>query len=59
MQMSENNEYAWMFTGHPYLDGIIFAAGVPRNKHSVIINLSNCPYGIIDKIEKQFNEIGY
>jgi hypothetical protein len=55
----ENKDYAWKFTGCPYLDGIIFGAGVPRNKNCVLINISLCPGIIADDIEKKFNEIGY
>lgn len=54
-----DEEYYWKFTGYPYLDGIIFGAGVPRNKNCVLINLSYCPFTIIEEIENKFNEIGY
>jgi hypothetical protein len=58
--MSEEEiDYAWKFTGYPYLDGIIFGAGVPRNKNCVLINLSYCSFTIIEEIENKFNEIGY
>lgn len=57
--MDEELDYAWKFTGSPYLDGIIFGAGTIRNKNKILINVSECPYGIIEEIEKKFNEIGY
>jgi len=55
----EENNYAWKFTGYPYLDGIIFGSGVPRNKQCVLINVSYCPFSIVEEIEKKFDEIGY
>lgn len=55
----EHNDYAWRFTGDPWLDGIIFAAASVRNKHSILINVSFLPAIIVDKIKKRFDELGY
>ena len=58
MQQSDE-EYAWKFTGYPFLDGLIFAAGVPRNRFTIMITVSYLPLKTVQKIEDKFNEIGY
>jgi len=59
MMTFSEQDYAWRFTGYPWLDGTIFGAGVPRSKNAILIQVSELPFNIAEKIKNGYNEIGY
>ena len=59
MMMFSEQQYAWRFTGYPWLDGTIFGAGVPRRATAILIQVSDLPFNIAEKIKNGYNEIGY
>jgi hypothetical protein len=55
----DNEEYAWRFTGYPWLDGIIFGGGSPKTAMSITIKINELPYSMSEKIKNEFISIGY
>ena len=55
--MSET--YDWMMTNDPWLDGVIFGAGVPKTKSTIMVDVSDLPATISDRILRKFIERGY
>lgn len=49
----------WRFTDDLWLDGFIFAFGSPKNKKTVIIDVSNAPIQIFGKVEERLKKQGF
>lgn len=52
-------EYDWKLVNDPYLDGIILGAGVPRNRYTVNITVSDLPADFCEELRLQFIDLDY